>query len=149
MEAVVSDNRGISLVIVIFVTTIALLLGTAILNMSTSEYLMVSYARDYTAACYLAEGGIQKGLSILKENPDYRGETGWQRLGEGQYKIKVSQEPGTNMVTVESTGKINEAEVLISVKAEVHVEVDEESNFDPPQAIVQIHVLSWDYEGPI
>lgn len=143
------SNKGISLVIVLFVTTIVLLLGTAILNMSTSEYLMGSYARDYTTAYYLAEGGIQKALSILKENPDYRRETGWQALGEGQYKIKVSQKSGTDSVIISSTGKVNKAEVLINVTADVYVEIDEEANSDLSQINVQIQVLSWDYEGPI
>ncbi|NLZ53758.1 MAG: hypothetical protein GX892_11565, partial [Thermoanaerobacteraceae bacterium] len=110
-------NKGFSLVIVLFVTTIILILGTALLNMSTSEYLMGCYARDYTAAYYLAEGGIQEALSILKENPDYRCKTGWQALGEGRYKIHVLQEPGSNAVIVASTGKVNKAEVLIKVKA--------------------------------
>jgi len=140
-------NKGISLVIVLFVTTIILLLGTAILNMSTSEYLMGCYARDYTAAYYLAEGGIQKALSILKENPDYRGETGWQTLGEGYYKSKVSQESGNDFIIVASTGKVNKAEVLINVRADVHVEIDEEEDSNPPQVNVQIHVLSWDCKG--
>ena len=62
-------SRGVTLVVVIFVTTIVLLLGTALINMSTNEYLMGSYARDYTAAYYLAESGIQKALAILKDNP--------------------------------------------------------------------------------
>jgi len=141
------SNKGISLVIVLFVTTIVMLLGTVLLNMSTSEYLMGSYARDYTAAYYLAEGGIQKALVILKENPDYRGESGWQNLDTGQFKFKVSTENG-EMVKIASTGKANKAEVLINVTAQVNVEIDEEADVDPPPVNVKIQVVNWDYAGP-
>ena len=140
-------SRGVTLVVVIFVTTIVLLLGTALINMSTNEYLMGSYARDYTAAYYLAEGGIQKALAILKDNPYYRGEMSWQTLGAGQYKIKVAPEYGNYTVKIESTGKVNKAEVLLTATAEVNVEIDET---DPqnPQVNIEIRVVNWDYKGP-
>ncbi|MFY9313251.1 MAG: pilus assembly PilX N-terminal domain-containing protein [Tepidanaerobacteraceae bacterium] len=141
-------NRGVSLVIVMFVSTIVMLLGTALLNMSTSEYLMGSYGRDYTAAYYLAEGGIQKALALLKENPDYRGDSGWQSMGAGQYRIKISREYSNNLVRIESTGKVNKAEVLINLRADVQVEIDEEAEYDPPLVNIHIWVENWEYRGP-
>ncbi len=143
------DNKGISLVIVLFISSIILLVGTSMLNIFTNEYIMVYNARDYTAAYYLAEGGVQKGLSILKEQPGFRGETPWQSMGEGQYKIRVSQDGPTDNVIITSTGRVKEAEVLLRVRAHVHVETNEESEPDVPETSVQIQVLSWEYEGPI
>lgn len=144
-----SCKKGYSLVIVLFVSTIILLLGTGILNMSTNEYLMSCYARDYTVAYYLAEGGVQKALSVLKENPDYRPNTGWQALGEGHYKIKVSPKSGTDSVIITSSGKVNKAEVFMSVTADLYIEIDEEVYPEPPHRNVEIRISSWNYDGPI
>ena len=144
-----TGKNGYSLVIVIFVSTIVLLLGTAILNMSTSEYLMGCYVRDYTKAYYLAEAGVQKALSVLKENPDYRPNTNWQVLEEGHYKIKISPKQETDSLTITSSGKVNKAEVSIIVTADLYIEIDEEAYPDPPHRNVEIQVLSWYHEGPI
>ena len=141
-------NKGVSLVVVLFVTTIVMLLGTALLNMSANEYLMGSYARDYTAAYYLAEAGIQWAIANLKENPDYRGDSAWKNMGEGQYRTKVTREYGSDFVNIESSGKVNKAEVSINLRAEVYVEIDEEAESDPPQVHTHIQVLNWEYRGP-
>jgi Tfp pilus assembly protein PilX len=142
-------KKGYSLVIVLFVSTIILMLGTAIVNMSTSEYMMGSYVRDYTMAYYLAEGGVQKALLLLKENPEYRANTNWQGLGEGHYKIIISSKQGTDSIVINSSGRVNKAEVSISVTADLHIEIDEEEYPDPPHLNVEIQILSWDYKGPI
>ncbi len=142
-------KKGYSLVIVLFVSTIILLLGTAILNMSTSEYLMGCYMRDYTMAYYLAEAGVQKTLSVLKENPDYRPSINWQALGEGHYKIKITPKQGTDSMIINSSGKVNKAEVSIIVTAVVYIEIDEEMYPEPPHRNVEVQVLSWYHEGPI
>ena len=141
-------QRGNSLVIVLFVTTMAMLLGCALLNMSTGEYLMGVYSGDYTAAIYLAEGGIQWALALLKENPGYRGESTWQELGEGQFRIKVLQEYGNDLIKIESTGRVTKAEVLVNATVEVRIEFDEEAG--PGQASDDlIKVISWNFRGPI
>ena len=144
-----TGKKGYSLVIVLFVSTIALMLCTSILNISTSEYIMGCYVRDYTKAYYLAEGGIQKALSHLKQNPDYRPNNNWQALGEGHYKITISPKQGTDSIKITSSGRVNKAEVSIIVTADVYIEIDEEVYPDPPHRNVEIRVLSWEYEGPI
>ena len=132
-------KRGFSLVIVLFVSTIILLLGTAILNMSTSEFLMGRYFRDHTTAYYLAEGGLQKALAILKQNPNYKGNSTFHPLGEGYYKINISPY-GDGIVEITSTGKVNKAEVSILAEVSLTTEIEGE---------VQLDILNWEYEGPI
>lgn len=144
-----TDNRGYALVVVLFVSAIIFILGVASLNMSTNEYLMGCYARDYTMAYYLAEGGVQEALSILKENPAYMPGTNWNTMGEGQYKVKISSKQGDDSVLITSTGKVRKAEVTLNVNANLYIEIDEEVYPDPPHRNVEIQILSWYHEGPI
>ncbi|MDD4569970.1 MAG: hypothetical protein PHE70_07605 [Tepidanaerobacteraceae bacterium] len=144
------NNKGYSLVIVIFVSTIILLIGMAVLNMSTNEFLIGCYTRDHTLAYYLAEGGLQKALSILKQNPYYEGDTVWRDLGEGQYQVKIEEKVSDiDVVIITSKGKVNKSEVSIEATVNVQIEIDEEIYPDPPHRNVEIQVLSWKYKGPI
>lgn len=145
----VIDNKGYALVVVLFVSAIILALGAAVLNMSTNEYLMSCYARDYTMAYYLAEGGVQEALSILKDNPAYTPGTNWNTMGEGQYKVKISSKQGGDSILITSTGKVRKAEVVLNVNAKLYIEIDEEVYPDPPHRNVEIQILSWHCEGPI
>lgn len=148
-RSAVTDNRGYALIVVLFVSTIIFILGVASLNMSTSEYLMGCYTRDYTMAYYLAEGGVQEALSILKENPAYKPGTNWNTMGEGQYKVKISSKQGDDSILITSTGKVRKAEVVLNVNAKLYIEIDEEVYPDPPHRNVEIQILSWCHEGPI
>ena len=101
--------------------------------------LMGRYFRDHTTAYYLAEGGLQKALAILKQNPNYKGNSTFHPLGEGYYKINISPY-GDGIVEITSTGKVNKAEVSIIAEVSLTTEIEGE---------VQLDILNWEYEGPI
>ncbi len=143
------NKKGYALVTVLFVSTIILMLGMAIANMSTSEYIMGYHVRDYTQAYYLAEAGIQEMLSILKENPEYRPGTNWRKLGKGDYKITFSAKEGNGSIVITSLGRVNKAEVSMSVTANLFIEIDEEKYPEPPHENIEIYVSSWECKGPI
>lgn len=142
------NNKGYALVVVLFVCAIITTLGASLLNVASSEYIMGCYARDYTLAYYLAEGGVQEVLSILKNDPYYRGGESWKNLGEGRYKTKIASK-GSESLTITSTGKVRKAEAVLTVYVDLYIETDPEIYPDPPYMNTEIKVTSWDFYGPI
>ncbi len=139
---VVKGENGAVLVVVLFVMVIVMLLGVAFLDMSTSEALMGDYFKDSVQAFYIAEGGLQKSLSMLKTDPEYkRGESwadflsGRHELGDGSYRISID-EIGTGKIRLVSTGRVHksvvhiETEVLIAVVDPIFYNVVSISNTD-------------------
>lgn len=147
-------ERGTALIIVLFLVSILMVLAMAILNISTTEVLMGNYFKDYTAAYYMAEGGLQKTLSMLKEYPDYTSPR-WKKylgknhpLGGGSFRVILSR-ISANMINIESHGQVNKAKFLIRAKVKVMIEqIEDEGDPNRKEDIVHIKVISWSYYGP-
>lgn len=149
------DKKGYSLVIVLFVAAIILLLGSGVLNISTGEFLIGNYVKDYTTAYYLAESGLQKALSLLKQNPYYEESATWlmflgnrHSLGEGYYRVNMKR-VGVDLIEINSSGKVNKAETSLKARVYLNIEIDEEIYPEPPHRNVHIKVISWEFLGPI
>jgi hypothetical protein len=123
---IVKRENGAVLVVVLFVMIIVMFLGVAFLDMGTSEALMGDYFKDSVQAFYIAEGGLQKSLSMLKTDPEYKRGELWagflsdmHELGAGFYSISID-EIGTGKMKLVSTGRVHksvahiETEVLVA-----------------------------------
>jgi len=151
----VKGQKGYALISVLFIVSILLIIGTGILNITTTDAMMGKYFEDYTAAWYLAEAGLQKTLTMLKKNPDYSSPR-WKAflrkthiLGRGKYKVTISP-VGVDTIKIDSVGKVNKAETSILAKVKVIVRyIEDEENPDIKERIVRIIVQSWAHDGPI
>jgi len=99
---------------------ILMFIGVYLLNFSTTELMIGDYYRDATEAYYLAEAGLQKALSLLKEDLNYRLGSKWYQflsrshpLGQGTYKVSL-QDQGSNKVMITSTGYVDKANQQIT-----------------------------------
>ena len=152
---VVKNQKGSVLITVLFAMTILMILGTAMINIVTTDAMMGSYFKDYTAAYYLSEAGLEKTLIMLKQDPDYTNAR-WKAflgkshsLGDGEYLVNISP-TGSNTISIHSTGSVKNAKTSIMAKVKVMVEyIEGEEDPDLNERIVHVDVQSWAYDGPI
>ncbi|WP_422447052.1 DUF7305 domain-containing protein [Thermoanaerobacterium sp. DL9XJH110] len=119
------SQEGAVLVAVLFAVLVLMLLAVGILEMATGETKTASYYRDSTKAHYLAEAGIQKTLSMLKENPDYKAGAVWRgflgkshALGDGSYSVDITK-LDFDTLEIRSTGFAGKSKSWLSVTADV------------------------------
>jgi len=115
-------QRGSVLLTVIFVMTILMLVGGYLLNFSSTELMIGDYYRDATEAYYLAEAGLQKALSLLKEDLNYKWGSRWLQflsrshpLGNGTFRVSL-QDLGSNRVMITSTGYVGNVNQQITAE---------------------------------
>lgn len=115
-------QKGSILPMVIFITTLLLFIGISLLNISNQELSMGKYFRDTTEAYYLAEAGLQKALSLLKKDLNFKWGSEWKQflskshsLGNGKYTVSV-EDLGSNKVEITSTGYVDKAKQQITAE---------------------------------
>lgn len=120
---IIKREGGAILVIVLFVISIVMLVCIAFLDMSTSEVLMGDYFKDSVQAFYIADGGLQKTLSMLKTDPNFSKGDQWARflntsheLGAGSYTISID-EIGNGKIKILSVGTVHKS--VVHIEAEV------------------------------
>ncbi|CUH94090.1 putative membrane protein [Propionispora sp. 2/2-37] len=101
-------QKGMVAAVVLIVLMLLLGLGSAMLRISISEWLLAANYTDGIAAQYLAEAGAKLALSRLAKDPSWAGGKG--SLGEGHYKVYVN----TSAQKLVSTGTVRRASRQIS-----------------------------------
>ncbi len=99
------DNRGFSLIITIAFLLFSLISGLSFSIMIQNEVESVIKSNNSNLTFYLAEAGIEKGISELLKDSSYKGETGTP-LGKGYFDVEVSK-LGNNQYQIVSTGYLN------------------------------------------
>ena len=149
-------QRGFSVVAVLLVSSILFFLGAGALRMIHRETLMVGNIRDSVTAYYLAEGAVQRTLSMLKEDPDYEAPGEWEtflskthRLGEGTYRVKIMA-GSDDAIKITANAAVRKAKVELQARAKAFVENQEPE--DPmegePWEEVRIQLVDWKDSSP-
>ncbi len=104
---------GAALVFTIMVMLFVLVAGTALLSMSTGNYIRVKSNQSRQQVHYIAESGVNKALAWVQEQVasgiygDYNYSTLPEPVGpEGQVMFKIQKNTLTNAYKVTSTGFI-------------------------------------------
>lgn len=71
----VTHRRGGALIVVIVALAVASMIGAALLQMAFTQRRQQQHDRLRAQAGWLAEAGLQRGLSRARGDADYRGET--------------------------------------------------------------------------
>jgi hypothetical protein len=109
LKFLIKEERGNALLLVIVVVGILTMLSAAFVNVITNEYRNADWQKKWVQEFYLAEGGLNKGIALVKENwlgggdgivPDLIDEP----LGNGTYSVHFDNTGDTLNIT--STGTI-------------------------------------------
>lgn len=134
------SEKGLALVVVLLVTTVLFLLGSALLSLAVTEKKIASNQIDEVKALNIAEAGVEMVLNELKKDPKWEPTWSGKFLFEGVYttlpikigdgeltglKISRIQEVPTDplLVKIISTGIVKRGNVNIEKKLEVKVEI--------------------------
>jgi len=98
----VKKNKGAALVMVMMLTLILSILGTAILGITINEYRMEKAHRDGVTAYYLAEAGMEKVIHDITKINDI--ETGLS-IGDN-WVMSVNTQEGGSLLITDSSGNI-------------------------------------------
>lgn len=136
--------RGYALVAVLLVTSILFFIGAGAFRMIQSETLMTDSYSDSVAAYYLAEGGVQRTLWMLRRDPSFGSDKKWRTfpLGEGTYMVQIV--PGEDdIINITVQGSFRKTKVQLAARAKVFVEIlePEEPEYGEPRECVQVQLV--------
>lgn len=98
-------TKGQILVIALVVTTIMFIVSTALIGITSSEYLASNSSYKKSQALNLAEAGVEKAISELNQDVGYQGTEGTPiSLDNGEFEVTISGEGQSR--TIEATGYI-------------------------------------------
>lgn len=143
------SQQGYVLVVTLFIAMVLFLLGTVLLTLANGELKLTSYFRDTTNAYYIAEGGLQKALSMLYENPNYNSWGSflnkYHKLGSGKYKVTI-QQLDSDTLKIICIGKSGKSQKELFTNAKIIYLNDDSQDEDSPKedtAQFKIEVISW------
>lgn len=85
------DEKGFILIASYLAILVLLILSTAFLTRSINEKKLAERERDSIQAFWLAEAGVDRALTELKNNYGLSGDGLWPTsLGQGQYSVNIS-----------------------------------------------------------
>ncbi len=114
-----NSESGIILIICMMILLMLSLIGVASIMTSNTEMDISGNAQQSNSAFYLADAGVERARSILRDSIDWRYGFYDQPLGDGVYNVVVFDSLslpylGRN-VLVRSTGKVRDAEKTLEV----------------------------------
>lgn len=129
MNKFAQEDRGVILLICLIVMVALLLLGSALLVMTQSNYISAGVERDEKRALYIAFAGVERAIYELNQDNDWSDETPTSNLytdeslnyeaGDvayaGSYTVKLKNRTQKD-VRIESEGTVNNNKRKISVR---------------------------------
>jgi len=119
------NNDGAILIVMLFTAAIISMIGFAFISTSFQEYKISHYEEKSLSAYYMAEGGLQKTLVSLKENPNWKSSNYWNTildkdipLGNGTYNITF-KDKGDNIIEVISKGEVDTAVTILRADVKI------------------------------
>ena len=106
-------EQGMALVLVLVLTGLILLAGSALLTYAFTENLIARYQADDIKQYYLAEAGLERALTLLARESSYRTNfTG--TMDEGTFTVSFEELPAGRLA-IYSTGQLEESNLTLTV----------------------------------
>lgn len=100
-------DGGFALALVLMITTIIVLLGTAFLTLANTEETIARNQVAQTQALYIADAGVEKALHLLDKKPLDKSVTEWVAQHQGDL-TNIAVGGGTANVSIQDKGSLIE-----------------------------------------
>lgn len=97
------NNSGQAVITLIFITLIAIMIGSSAAIVSTLNSRSAQRVEDGSEAYYIAESGMENAMIRLLRDPSYSGE----RIDVGDGTANICVDNSGSPITVTSVGKID------------------------------------------
>jgi hypothetical protein len=150
----VKDKRGSVLVMVMLYTLVLIILGTSILGVAASEYIMEMAHRKRVKSYYIAEAGIEKAIYHITQmniiNPETIRGARWD-MGAEDIGLVEPGARGDFTVTVKEAALYDVIYTDEGEDKKVHkrifdIVIRSLAHYNGTPAVVEAHVLAEDYE---
>jgi len=115
------DQKGTVLVFSILVLIMVSLWGAATLTLSTNEYRISNGSKKAIQAYYVAEAGLEEGITKIRNNDDFEEEL-IRNLDLGIYEVSKTVEiieDNIRIITITSVGEVDDYKKTLTAELEV------------------------------
>jgi hypothetical protein len=126
-------KKGLVLILVLGILVVLIVIGSAVVNLTTQETRLVKFQNNSIRAFYLAEAGIEDAIGRLKKGDDTTPVKGSLYTGVDEYDVEITGDSPS--YTVRSRGSYPSLTALDKVTREIQVDVEVTPNGDPSRVV--------------
>lgn len=140
------DKKAVTLVLVLGILAVLIVIGLALISLTSGENRMVGFQNNSIRTFYLAEAGMEEAIYRLKKGDDYNNFSGLLYGAADEYDVDITPNasplpsPSVTTYAIDSSGSYPDVSASGKITRRIKANVDVKPNGDPSKITNAIEV---------